>query len=65
MGLDRINYANTGVADLEKLTPEARQFLDELELASGVPIEFVGTGFGTFDAIHILPKSLRSELSHV
>jgi adenylosuccinate synthase len=64
MGLDRIHYANTGVTEVERLTPDARAFLDELELATGIPIEFAGTGFGTFDTIHLVAKSLRVELTH-
>jgi adenylosuccinate synthase len=65
MGLDRLEYANTGVCDLASLTPKARNFLDDLELATAVPVEFAGTGFGTFDAIRIAAKSPRLELSHV
>jgi hypothetical protein len=69
MGLDRIDYANRGITELGKLTPKASRFLDELELATGVPIEFGGTGFGTFDAVlfgeHLAKGQLfRTELSH-
>ncbi|HZM06594.1 MAG TPA: adenylosuccinate synthetase [Candidatus Saccharimonadales bacterium] len=49
MGLDRLEYANTGIADWNKLTPLANKFLNVLELATGVPVAFAGTGFGTFD----------------
>lgn len=65
MGLDRLEYANTGLSNVGNLTPRARKFLDELALAIGVHVEFVGTGFGTFDAIHPLNQPLRVELSHV
>jgi adenylosuccinate synthase len=65
MGLDRLDYANTGVTELARLTRKARDFVDEAELATGVPVEFVGTGFGTFDSIHITTRPLRAELSHV
>src|SRR4029077_12512988 len=50
MGLDRLDYANTGLTDITSLTPEARDFVERIELATGVRVEFYGTGFGTFDA---------------
>jgi adenylosuccinate synthase len=53
MGLDRIDYDNTGVTTARDLTTRAQEFLRALELATEVPIEFVGTGFGTFEAITI------------
>jgi adenylosuccinate synthase len=65
MGLDRLEYENLGVRDMAKLTQKARIFLDDLELATGVPIEFAGTGFGTFDAIRNAIEPCRVELSHV
>jgi adenylosuccinate synthase len=64
MGLDRIDYANTGLTQVCKLTTKARNFLEDIELATAVPVEFVGTGFGTFDAIHPVPESHRIEISH-
>jgi adenylosuccinate synthase len=65
MGMDRIDYANTGLTEIGKLTPKARRFLEELELATGVPIDFAGTGFGTFDTVQLATSSHRLELSHV
>jgi adenylosuccinate synthase len=65
MGLDRLEHANTGVTDVDKLTPRARNFLDELELATGVRVEFAGTGFGTSDSIKIANNVRGVELSHV
>lgn len=53
MGLDRIDYANTGLTSVNDLTSTARQFLRTLETAVGVPIEFAGTGFGTFEAVTV------------
>lgn len=53
MGLDRLDYANTGVRDLSDLTSSASAFLKEIELGTGVPVEFAGTGFGTFDVVAV------------
>ena len=53
MGLDRIDYANNGILDPNKLTPRARQFVSDLESSSAVKVNFVGTGFGTFEAIEM------------
>jgi adenylosuccinate synthase len=64
MGLDRIDHANLGVTEPAGLSVKARKFLDDLELATGVPVEFAGTGFGTFDAVHLLSHSYKIELSH-
>ena len=64
MGLDRIDFANTGVTGVEHLTPKAHTFINDLELATGVPVEFAGTGFGTFDATIIPIKRSQPELSH-
>lgn len=69
MGMDRLDYVNRGITEMRNLTPRASKFLNELELATGVPVEFAGTGFGTFDAIvlgeHPAKGELfRTELSH-
>jgi adenylosuccinate synthase len=58
MGLDRLDYANTGVRDLSQLSHRARAFLREIEKATGVPVEFYGTGFGTDDVI-VVPIGIR------
>ncbi len=65
MGLDRLDYTNTSVTDLKMLTPVARQFLNDLELATGVPVKIAGTGFGTFDSIIVPQKQSHEDLSHV
>lgn len=64
MGMDRIEYANTGLTTFSDLTLKAREFLNHLELATGVPIEFAGTGFGTLDAVTIPTPVPTGELSH-
>jgi adenylosuccinate synthase len=53
MGLDRLDYSITGARDLSKFTSLAKDFLDEVELQTGVPVQFAGTGFGTFDVAEI------------
>jgi adenylosuccinate synthase len=65
MGMDRIEYSNTGVTEVGKLTANGRNFLDEVELATRIPVEFVGTGFRTFDAIHLANRPLHLEVSPV
>ena len=64
MGLDRIEYANTGVTQARGLTPKARAFLDDLQLATAVPVEFAGTGFGTFDVVPLGARIFRAERCH-
>ncbi len=51
MGLDRIDYANYGVTTSGKLSEKAKTLLHRIEMATAVPIEFAGTGFGTFDVV--------------
>lgn len=53
MGLDRLDYANKDLVEMNDLTQKGRMFLDMLESEIGIPIEFVGTGFGTFDVVRI------------
>ncbi|HWX22459.1 MAG TPA: adenylosuccinate synthetase [Candidatus Binatia bacterium] len=65
MGLDRLDYANTGVTESAKLSAAGRKFLDALEMNTGVPVQFIGTGFGTFDAITVTTTSRHTEAAHV
>lgn len=64
MGLDRIDHQNRGVTSVDGLTPKARQFLDVLERATGVPVEFAGTGFGTFETVQMTHFLQPGELAH-
>jgi adenylosuccinate synthase len=64
MGLDRIDFSNTGVNAVHDLTTKAKAFLETLERATGIPVEFVGTGFGTFDSICIATHPYEAALSH-
>jgi len=67
MGLDRLDYANTGVREMNALTATAQRFLHDIGSSTGVSVDFAGTGFGTFDVAS--PKMgvherLKLELSH-
>jgi adenylosuccinate synthase len=64
MGLDRLEYLNKGVTDRAKLTDGTRQFLHELEMDTGVPIQFAGTGFGTFEVITTPIIAPHAQLAH-
>jgi adenylosuccinate synthase len=68
MGLDRMDHTNSGVLEQTDLSPMAKQFLVDLEKATGVPVEFAGTGFGTFDVIRLdvskESKGIIPELTH-
>jgi len=64
MGLDRIEYANTGVTQALGLTRKALAFLDKLHAATAVPVELAGTGFGTSDVVPFGARIIRPELCH-
>lgn len=64
MGLDRLDYANTGVTERAKLTDSARRFLHEIEMNTGIPVQFAGTGFGTFDVTTAPITDRHTELAH-
>jgi adenylosuccinate synthase len=52
MGLDRLDYANYRARELGQLTRKALDFLHLIEGATGVPVEWLGTGFETSEAIY-------------
>ena len=64
MGLDRLDYRNSGIADINKITNKAREFLERLQLSTGINIRFCGTGFGTCDAIALNSIPHLLELEH-
>lgn len=64
MGMDRLDFANTGASSFEALTETARTFVDEVELATGVPVEIIGTGFSTFESIRRSARSHTTALSN-
>ncbi len=51
MGLDRLDHANTGVTCFNDLTPKAQRFVRQVECATEIPAQFLGTGFATFNAV--------------
>lgn len=64
MGLDRLDYQNSGFTDVEDLTGTARAFLTTLHKSTAVRIEYAGTGFGTFDVIKVPVDAFAPELVH-
>jgi adenylosuccinate synthase len=63
MGLDRLDYKNQGVTKPNLLSQSAKRFLKEVEDVTGVPVEFGGTGFGTFDVVLNPTISFELELT--
>lgn len=51
MGLDRIDVRNRGATQISQLTDEAVDFLMMLKSELQIPIKWIGTGFGTLDAL--------------
>jgi adenylosuccinate synthase len=64
MGIDRLDYANTGIKELGQLTAAARSFLIKLEHETQTPVQFAGTGFGTLDVVPIPTEVSQIELCH-
>jgi adenylosuccinate synthase len=60
MGLDRLDYANSGIRTSAKLSEKAKILLHQVEMATAVPVEFAGTGFGTFDVV--ISQTISSQL---
>jgi adenylosuccinate synthase len=55
MGLDRLHYADRNITDAARLSSPALEFIARLERETGVPVDWVGTGFRTTDAIRMGP----------
>jgi adenylosuccinate synthase len=51
MGIDRLDFGNYGARRKSDLTDRAVQFVGALQQSTGIPIEWVGTGFETRNAI--------------
>jgi adenylosuccinate synthase len=62
MGLDRLDYRNANATSWTALSNGAHKFVLDLEAATGVLVEMVGTGFKTFDAI-MLNQSDRTAIA--
>jgi adenylosuccinate synthase len=59
MGIDRLDYSNLGVSNLEELSGAGKEFLRMVAQQTGVPIQWIGTGFGTWDAIHVSAENQK------
>lgn len=60
MGLDRLNYCDHTINDPSKLSTISVKFLDSLRDDLDLPIQWVGTGFMTSDAIRLHNQVLIS-----
>jgi adenylosuccinate synthase len=60
MGLDRLDFRNTRVTSHAELTDSTRSFLEHIEVSTCIPVEFIGTGFGTFDVIRSKTHALKA-----
>ena len=64
MGLDRLDYTNSSAREAGEFTARAKTFLQKLGSATCVPIEFAGTGFGTFDVVRLPVANPQPELCY-
>ncbi|HUU19600.1 MAG TPA: adenylosuccinate synthetase [Sedimentisphaerales bacterium] len=51
MGIDRLDFRNYCIKEISDLTEEAKRFICNIKLETGIPVELVGTGFDTKEAI--------------
>jgi adenylosuccinate synthase len=51
MGLDRLEFSDSGITNSTRLSATSRSFLNNIELGTGVPVLLAGTGFNTSDVI--------------
>ena len=54
-GADYIDFANRGVRRYEDLTPSTREFIERLEVETGVPVTLIGVGPRTDETIDRRP----------
>lgn len=66
MGVDRLDYANRGVTRACDLSRCASQRIAWLETETGTPVEWIGTGFRTADAIRLknITHSFENGIGH-
>ena len=64
MGADRIDYSVYGAREAGNLSPDVLGFLEDVTRETGVPTDWVGTGFGTFDvaSVQTLRRLERSDV---
>ncbi len=65
MGLDRLDHTNTGVTGRENLSCRARDFLDRIDFEIGVPVDWIGTGFTTWDVVCARAAATQHHIAHV
>jgi len=58
MGLDRFDHKNAGASLISDLSAQSIKFVEWLESETGIPVDWIGTGFGTGDAIHKSPSKV-------
>jgi adenylosuccinate synthase len=65
MGLDRLDYANTGTTRYGDLSFKGRKFLDRLDFEIGVPVQWIGTGFTTQAVVCAHAPAAQRHVVHV
>jgi len=63
MGLDRLDHRNTGALSPDELTLAATNFINSIQKSVAVAVGWVGTGFGTFDAINLRGEGFAFDTS--
>lgn len=59
MGLDRLDFRNHCVKEISQLTEETKLFIQNVEQETGIPVELIGTGFETKEALFLkIPEGL-------
>ena len=53
MGIDRLDYTNADVSSFGDLSEGAKAFIGSVSKDTGVFVRWVGTGFGTYDALEV------------
>ncbi len=57
--VDRLYKGVYKVREYEKLPPDARKFIEEIEAETGIPVTLIGTGEDVYDIIDLRQKKLR------
>ena len=64
MGLDRIDYTNYKALCYQDLTERAKGFIEMVEAETGVPVQIIGTGFETGDAIELPVRAITPQYDY-